>query len=172
MVREICEALEVITAETPLMVILEDLHWVDPSTLDLISALARRRESARLLLIGTYRPVDVVLSQSPLKTLKQDLLVRNLCHEIAIECLEESDVADYLARTFHPKAFLPVFANMIHHNSGGNPLFMVAIVQDMLNKGLIAEDRREIGSDRAGRGDLPRHPGDAATDAGNPTGTA
>lgn len=49
MVREICEALEVITGQTPLIVILEDLHWVDPSTLDLISALARRRESAKLL---------------------------------------------------------------------------------------------------------------------------
>jgi DNA-binding winged helix-turn-helix (wHTH) protein len=144
MVREICEALEIITAETPLMVVLEDLHWADPSTLDLISALARRRESARLLLVGTYRPVDVVLSQSPLKTLKQDLLVRNLCHEIALECLEESDVADYLARTFAPESIPSGFPNMIHHNSGGNPLFMIAIVQDMLNKGLIVEDQGKL----------------------------
>jgi hypothetical protein len=40
MVREICEALEGAVAQTPLLVILEDLHWVDPSTLDLISAFA------------------------------------------------------------------------------------------------------------------------------------
>jgi DNA-binding winged helix-turn-helix (wHTH) protein/tetratricopeptide (TPR) repeat protein len=141
MVREICEALEVITAQTPLIVILEDLHWVDPSTLDLISAVARRREPARLLLIGTYRPVDVVLSQSPLKTLKQDLLVRSLCHEIAIEQLEESDVAEYLAKLFTTGTLPPGLANLIHQNSGGNPLFMVAIVQDLLNKGLIAADQ-------------------------------
>jgi DNA-binding winged helix-turn-helix (wHTH) protein len=38
LVRELCEALEAITAQTPFVVILEDLHWVDPSTLDLISA--------------------------------------------------------------------------------------------------------------------------------------
>src|SRR6185295_5942443 len=43
MVREICEALESIAAQTPLLLILEDLHWADPSTLDLISAFARRR---------------------------------------------------------------------------------------------------------------------------------
>ncbi len=67
MVREICETLEAITAQTPLVVMLEDLHWADPSTLHLISALARRREPARLLLLGTYRPVDVVLTQNPLK---------------------------------------------------------------------------------------------------------
>jgi predicted ATPase len=40
MVREICEALEALTLDTPLIIVLEDLHWVDPSTLDLISALA------------------------------------------------------------------------------------------------------------------------------------
>ena len=144
MVREICEALEIISAETPLMVVLEDLHWVDPSTLDLISALARRREFARLLLVGTYRPVDVVLSQSPLKTLKQDLLVRSLCHEIAIECLEQSDTADYLARTFATESIPSGFLDMVHHNSGGNPLFMIAIVQEMLNKGVIVEDQGKL----------------------------
>ena len=144
MVREICEALEIITVQTPLIIILEDLHWVDPSTLDLISALARRREPAKLILLGTYRPVDVVLSQSPLKNLKQDLLVRRLCHEIAIERLEESDVADYLGKTFTAGSIPSGFSNMIYQNSGGNPLFMVAIVQDMVNKGLIAEDRGRL----------------------------
>jgi ribosomal protein L19 len=38
-------------------------------------------------MLGTYRPVDVVLSRSPLKGLKQDLLVRRLCHELSIERL-------------------------------------------------------------------------------------
>jgi DNA-binding winged helix-turn-helix (wHTH) protein/tetratricopeptide (TPR) repeat protein len=144
MVREICEALEVISAQEPLVIILEDLHWVDPSTLDLISAIARRREPAKLILVGTYRPVDVVLSQSPLKTLKQDLLLRQLCQEIAIERLEESDVADYLAKIFSAESLPAGLANLIHHNSGGNPLFMAAIVDDMLHKGLIAEDGGQL----------------------------
>ena len=139
MVREICEALEVMSAQTPLIVVLEDLHWVDHSTLDVISALARRREPAKLLLIGTYRPVDIVLSKSPLKALKQDLLVRGLCHEIAIESLEESDVGEYLAKEFVDSSFPSGLAKLIHHNSGGNPLFMVAIVRDMVKRGLIAQ---------------------------------
>src|SRR5215472_4034218 len=41
MLREICEAMESLTSQTPLLLILEDLHWVDPSTLDLVSAMAR-----------------------------------------------------------------------------------------------------------------------------------
>jgi hypothetical protein len=141
MVREICEALEALSAQTPLIVILEDLHWADPSTLDVISALARRREPAKLLLIGTYRPVDVIVSESPLKALKKDLLVRHLCHEIAIERLEESDIEEYLAKEYADNCFPPGLANLIHHNSGGNALFMVAIVREIVKRGLIVQDR-------------------------------
>jgi DNA-binding winged helix-turn-helix (wHTH) protein/tetratricopeptide (TPR) repeat protein len=140
MVREICEALEAMCAKDPLIVILEDLHWADTSTVDLISAFARRRESAKLLVIGTYRPVDVALSHSPLKGLEHDLLLHELCHEIAVERLAESDVAEYLANEFADNSFPSSLASLIHHNSGGNALFMVVIVRDFVKTGLIAQD--------------------------------
>jgi len=135
MVRELCEALEVLTAATPVVMILEDLHWVDPSTLDLISALARRRQPARLMIVGTYRPAEVIVSQSPLKGLKQDLLVHHLCEEVALERLEEAEVAEFVDGEFHglPSAL----SHLIYRHSGGNALFMVAIVQDMQERGLI-----------------------------------
>jgi DNA-binding winged helix-turn-helix (wHTH) protein/tetratricopeptide (TPR) repeat protein len=139
MVREICEALESLTAQDPLVLVLEDLHWVDPSTLDFISALARRRGPAKLLLLGTYRPADVIISQSPLKALKQDLVIHNLSHEMALERLEESDVAEYLAIEFAGRGFPAGFANLIYRRSGGNALFMVIILQEMAKKGLIAQ---------------------------------
>src|SRR5258708_16949187 len=97
MVREICEALEAITSDIPLVLIFEDLHWGDPSTLDLISALARRREAAKLMLLCTYRPVDVVLSNSSLRGLKQDWQVLQFSSEYALERLEEHPIAGNLA---------------------------------------------------------------------------
>jgi DNA-binding winged helix-turn-helix (wHTH) protein len=140
MVREICDALEALTAESPLILIFEDLHWVDPSTLDIVSAAARRRGPAKLLLLGTYRPTDVIISQSPLKALKQDLLVHKLCREIALERLEESDVAEYLTVEFAECTFAAAgLAKLVHRHSGGNALFMVGIVQSMLKKGVIAQ---------------------------------
>jgi DNA-binding winged helix-turn-helix (wHTH) protein len=60
MLREIGDALETISLEKPLLLILEDLHWSDRSTVDFISSLARRRSSGKLMFIGTYRPVDTV----------------------------------------------------------------------------------------------------------------
>ncbi|HXH66762.1 MAG TPA: AAA family ATPase [Candidatus Limnocylindrales bacterium] len=139
MVREICEALESLTTQDSLVLILEDLHWVDPSTLDFISAVARRRGPAKLLLLGTYRPADVIISQSPLKALKQDLVLHSLSHEIGLERLEESDVSEYFAIKFVGACFPSGFANLIYRRSGGNPLFMVTILQDMVKKGLIAQ---------------------------------
>src|SRR5262249_30638051 len=60
MLREMAEALEAFTAERPLILCLEDLHWSDVSTLELLSVLARRQEPARLLVLGTYRPVEML----------------------------------------------------------------------------------------------------------------
>ena len=72
MLRELCEALEALGRETPLLLILEDLHWSDHATLDFISLLARRRERAALVVIGTYRPVEIILRGHPLKSVKQE----------------------------------------------------------------------------------------------------
>src|SRR5213593_698132 len=66
MLREMGEALEALTTDLPLVLILEDLHWSDYSTLDLISYMARQRHPARLMLIGTYRTVEVIVSGHPL----------------------------------------------------------------------------------------------------------
>jgi len=141
MVREICEALESLTAKHPLALILEDLHWVDPSTLDLISALARRRGPAKLLVLGSYRPVDVILLQSPLKGLRQDLVMHKLCSEIALERLTEADVAKYLAEEFPGSALPTGLAELVHRHSEGNPLFMTAIASDLVKSGLLAEEQ-------------------------------
>src|SRR5262249_61388061 len=61
MLREMAEAVEAVTATTPLLLGLEDLHWRDYSTLDLGGMLARRQQAARLLVVGSYAPVDGVV---------------------------------------------------------------------------------------------------------------
>src|SRR5262249_19941114 len=76
MMREIGEALEASAEEMPLVLILEDLHWSDYSPLALISYIAKQRPSARLMLIGTYRTVELIVSGHPLKAVKQELLAK------------------------------------------------------------------------------------------------
>jgi DNA-binding winged helix-turn-helix (wHTH) protein/tetratricopeptide (TPR) repeat protein len=140
MLREIGEALETITATTPLVLVLEDLQWVDPSTVDLISALARGRTPTKLMLIGTYRPMGLSTSEDPLKGIHQDLLVHQLCHEIALEPLKETDIAEYMGDG-GTEASLPTgLAGLVHRHSEGNPLFMVAALEHMTQRGFILRE--------------------------------
>jgi DNA-binding winged helix-turn-helix (wHTH) protein/tetratricopeptide (TPR) repeat protein len=141
MLREISEVLETITSENPLLLVLEDLHWADHSTVDLISAVARRRPPAKLMVVGTYRPVDVIVSEHPLNPLKQDLLVHHLCREIALEPLGEAEVAEYLAAESSGASLPDSLASLLYQQSEGNPLFMVTALGDMCERGLISRDK-------------------------------
>ena len=141
MLREIGEVLETITSENPLLLVFEDLRWSDHSTVDLISALARRRPPAKLMVIGTYRPVDVIVLEHPLKALKQDLLVHQLCREIALEPLGEAEVAEYLAAESSGASLPDGLASLLYQQSEGNPLFMVAALNHMTERGLITRKK-------------------------------
>src|SRR5262249_29134796 len=81
MLREMAEATELFTAARTLVLVLEDLHWSDVSTLDWVSYMARRREPAKLLILGTYRPEDVLASNHPLHGTVQELKARGECEE-------------------------------------------------------------------------------------------
>lgn len=139
MLREMAEALEALTQEIPLVLVLEDLHWSDVSTLDLLAALARRRESARLLLIGTYRPADLILSGHPLRAMKQELQAHGYCEELSLGFLNVAEVTQYLSERFPQQQFPTELGRVLHQNTEGNPLFMVNVVDDWVNQGVLRE---------------------------------
>lgn len=103
MMREMGATLDALTSDQPLVLILEDLHWSDYSTLDLISYLAKQRDSARLMLIGTYRTVELIVSGHPLKAVKQELVAKQQCEELPLEYLSEDAVSEYC-----PSGFLSI----------------------------------------------------------------
>src|SRR5262249_24226952 len=136
MLREVVEALEAYTAAQGVVLVLEDLHWSDPSTVELLALLARRPAPARLLVVGTYRPVEVIVGDHPLKAAKQELQLHGQCHELPLPLLSEPAVAEYLAAKVsaagHVTTPLPALAHLIHQRTDGNPLFMVTVVEQVL----------------------------------------
>lgn len=139
MLREMAEAVEALTAERLLAFVVEDLQWSDYSTLDLISSLAWRREPARLLLIGTYRPVEVIVSGHPLKAVKQELQMHRRCEELPLGFLTEAAVGEYLAARF-PGSQLPVeLARVIQERTDGNPLFMVSVIDYLVDRRALVQ---------------------------------
>src|SRR5208282_2580109 len=69
---------------------------------------------------------------------KQDLLIHHLCHEIALEPLDEAEVAEYLALESEGFAVPRGLPELIYRHSEGNPLFMVAALNHMCDRDLIA----------------------------------
>ncbi len=138
MVRELCDVLPLISAEETLLLVLEDIHWGDPATVDLIAALAYHRTPARLLLIATYRSSDAALSNNPLNNVKQDLAVHELCHELEMSPLTEVEIAQYLAARSHGHGVPRGLAGLMHRFCEGNPLFLRAALDHLLARGHLS----------------------------------
>ena len=141
MLREMAELVEEATTRRPLLLVLEDLQWSDPSTLELLAYLARRRERARFLVIATYRPVDVLLSQHPVREMKQELQAHGQCQELCVELLTNEDIHAYLSNRFPNSSLSPALANTIHQRTNGNALFMVSVVEELVRQqAIVLED--------------------------------
>jgi predicted ATPase len=137
MVRELAEALEVLTAERTLVIVLEDLHWADTATIELLAVLARRREPARLLVLGTYRPSEVLGTSSPLNSLVHELQAHQLSVEMTVPSLSEADVAAYLQQRFPDNIFPTRLAEILHRRTDGTPLLLISIVEDLIAQQVI-----------------------------------
>jgi DNA-binding winged helix-turn-helix (wHTH) protein/predicted ATPase len=139
MLREMADALDAFAAERTLVLVFEDLHWSDVSTLELLAYLAQRREPARLLLIGTYRPTDVIVREHRLRGIRQELKGRGLCQELELELLTPATVAEYIRRRLGEGTVSAELARVVHRRTQGNALFMVEMLDHLADRGLIAE---------------------------------
>ena len=137
MLRVMAEVVEQATARRPLVLILEDLQWSDPSTLELLAYLARRRERARFLVIGTYRPIDVVMSQHPVKEMKQELQAHGQCQELRVAFLTDRHISTYLTGRFPNTSVPHALVDAIHRRTNGNALFMVNIVEELISQQVL-----------------------------------
>jgi DNA-binding winged helix-turn-helix (wHTH) protein len=139
MMREIAEALEALAASASIILVLEDLHWSDYSTLDLISYLAQRRSPARLMIIASYRPAETSTDHHPLRTIKQQLQQHRQCKELRLDSLNESAVQEYLEKHYSGHGFSKKTAAWIKQRTGGNPLFIINLLEHLIARGLLVQ---------------------------------
>lgn len=137
MLREATTALEELTARRGLILVLEDLHWSDHSTIELLAVLARRREPARLLVLGTYRPEEVTSRLHPLSGVKHELHMHEYCRELALTRLTEAGVTQYLAACFPDVQFPPAVVHLVCERTDGNPLFLVNVRDHLIAQGVL-----------------------------------
>lgn len=130
MLREISDALEAIAQQQPVVLVLEDLHWSDPSTIEWLDYFSHRSNNARVMLIATGRP------EGPQHNVFRDLTLREHAHSVQLRSIEESSISEYLTRRLQQPPS-QALAALTFRRSHGFPLFIDALVGHWLEAGLI-----------------------------------
>ena len=140
MKRELGHLLQEISRAQPLVLFIDDLHWADVSTVDMLNYIAGRFSDMRVLVLVSYRPSDMALAKHPFLNIRNDLQTRGLFEEIGLQFLTLADVERYLALQYPRHAFPPDFVESIHTKTEGSPLFMADLVRYLRDTSSIVEE--------------------------------
>jgi tetratricopeptide (TPR) repeat protein len=135
--------LERLSIIRPLLLVVDDLQWADRGSLALLWHLARRLEGMRVLLLGAYRPEEIVGGPADgpaLLDVMRDLQARS--PDCVIELRNDREFVDEYLDS-EPNALDAPFRERLFAYTGGNPLFTVELVRGM-------QDRAELRRDRVG----------------------
>ncbi|HEY7729541.1 MAG TPA: BTAD domain-containing putative transcriptional regulator [Gaiellaceae bacterium] len=137
MLRELGEAVDAVAALRPLVLVLEDLHWADPATLDAVAWIVRRSARAPVLLIGTYVPGSS--AAEAIAELSRELHARRRCVEVPLESLGRDALAELAARRVGAGELADRLGAVLHERTGGNPLFAESVLDGWLEEGALVQ---------------------------------
>jgi DNA-binding SARP family transcriptional activator len=125
----------------PLLLVVDDLHWADVPSLSLLVFLAAELTEARLVVVGTYRDVEVVAGQPLAETLGA-LAREPVVERIPLGGLDRAGVAALIGRTIGSRPAEPLVA-AVADRCDGNPFFITELLR------LLQSERRLAGPDAA-----------------------
>ena len=134
----IAEFVERNARTTPLMLVFEDLHWADESTLLLVRLLAQRVAQVPVLAVGTYRDTDLKPGR-PLAALLPELLRQRLAEEILLGRLNAGGVAALLAGragSTPPQQLV----ELVYAETEGNPFFVEEVFRHLHEAGKLLDE--------------------------------
>jgi predicted ATPase/DNA-binding CsgD family transcriptional regulator len=146
LLRAVSDVLRNAARTRPLLLVLEDLHDADRDTLDLLSYIARKLEGSRVLVVGTYRDVEVDRAH-PLSAALTEFRRASTFARIQLRGLSTDEVHQLLAESSQHSVPRP-FAELLHRQSDGNPLFVHEMLRFVIDEGLV--QRRDGGLRRVG----------------------
>ena len=147
MLRELTYAVEAIAERQPLVIGIEDVHWSDPSTLDWIATVAPRTEPARLLIVATTRPErserDTSSLPDALNTVWDTLRAKHLAIDVPLAGLDGDAAVGFVAARLpsedgaEQSQRLDRLARRIWAHTAGNPLFMTAVLDQLVERRVV-----------------------------------
>jgi tetratricopeptide (TPR) repeat protein len=125
-----------ISREAPLLVVLDDLQWTDPSSLLLLHYLARGVQKTPLLLLGAYRSTDVD-DKHPLTPVLAELNRERLPQEIQLKRMSLRDVSEMIKNILEQEDVPEEFCKLVYDKTRGNPFFAEEVVKSLKEEGII-----------------------------------
>ncbi|MGB1256285.1 MAG: AAA family ATPase [Thiolinea sp.] len=131
MLREFVEFIAVLTRDTPLLLCIEDLHWCDTASLDLIKALAQRQTSGRFMLMGSLRASELRQDHSAVKAVYSQLLLQQQCQALELGNLDQTAVTACLQQRLPESVNAEDYAGLFYRYTEGNPLLLSAAIDHL-----------------------------------------
>lgn len=127
--------LEAVSEQQPVLLFLDDLHWADTDTLDMLGYLVRRLVTSRLLIIGAYRPSEIP-DQHHLANLQESLYGERLVEELKLLPLTKEAI-EQIARTITSTTDAPRLSQFLYRLSEGNPFILFELLIELEEQGWL-----------------------------------
>jgi tetratricopeptide (TPR) repeat protein/transcriptional regulator with XRE-family HTH domain len=121
-------------ANKPVALFIDDLHWADEASLDLLQHLARQTRPDRVLLVGTYREVEVRRGH-PLRKAVRDLGREQLVERVAVRRLGREETTALVAGRLDGMEVSEEFAGLVYGHTEGNPFFVAEVLEALIERG-------------------------------------
>jgi predicted ATPase len=146
--RELLTFIEEVSNARPLVLFVDDLHWANASTVELLAYFSRKLATLRTLVVVAYRPEEIVRTRHPFLAVRHALEKQELYRELSLELLSRDDVEHYLSLELSQAHLDANLIDFVHRRTEGNPLFVTDLVKHLRDQGVLSE--------RAGRWHLTR----------------
>ncbi|HEX6508366.1 MAG TPA: AAA family ATPase, partial [Chloroflexota bacterium] len=139
LLRAVVGFLGAIAEEVPVALLLDDLHWADEASLKLLLHLARHTRGDRILMIGTYRDVEVH-PQHALARALVDLNRERLVERVVVNRLDQQSTTELIVATIGDIDVSPEFAALIHSRTDGNPFLIQEVLRSLVERGDLFQE--------------------------------
>jgi tetratricopeptide (TPR) repeat protein len=125
-----------ISQETPLLIVLDDLQWTDPSSLLLLHYLARGVQKTPLLLLGAYRSTDID-DKHPLTPVLAELKRERLPQSVSLKRMSLDETSEMIKQILEQDDVPLEFCTMVFEKTRGNPFFTEEVIESLKEEGVI-----------------------------------
>lgn len=131
-----------ISKEAPLLVVLDDLQWTDPSSLLLLHYLARGVYREPLLLLGAYRDTDID-EMHPLSPVLAELNRERLLQSAQLKRMSFNDVLEMIKQTLEQDDVPREFCELVYEKTRGNPFFVEEVLKSLMEEEVIYREENK-----------------------------